>query len=178
MEISQNGCSNESGPVVVTINPKVQVNLSGIASIYAGQSANLSVSLAARALPYQLTLSTGQQFTNSMNNPFTITVSPTTTTTYTITQISNTQCGASTAGGSALITILPTQLPCPQTLAVHTAHPGPYQASETITTTGTIQYTSGNISYTAGKSITITSPATGGFWQSGPNTVFEAKITG
>ncbi|NBB19112.1 hypothetical protein GVN20_07080 [Runella sp. CRIBMP] len=178
VEISQNGCINESGPVAVTINPKVQVNLSGAASIYASQSANLSVSLIMGTLPYQLTLSTGQQFTNSMNNPFTISVSPTTTTTYTITQVSNTQCGAGTATGSALITVLPTQFPCPQTLAVHASLPAPYQASETITTTGTIQYTSGNITYTAGKSITITSPANGGFWQSGPNTVFEAKITG
>ncbi len=179
VEISQNGCNNESGPVAITVNPKVQVSLSGAGSIYAGQSANLSVSLMTGALPYQLTLSTGQQFTNSTENPFLITVSPTTTTTYTITQASNTQCGAGIAGGSALITVLPTQFPCPQTLAVHAANPGPYQASEYITTSGTINYTTGNRTYNAGKAITITPPTGGnGFWQTENGTVFEAKIEG
>ncbi len=68
--------------------------------------------------------------------------------------------------------------PCPQNLNIVSSALPPFQASEYITTSGTINYSTGNRLYKAGKAIMITPPTSGGFWQSDKETVFEAKIEG
>ncbi len=68
--------------------------------------------------------------------------------------------------------------PCPQNLTVTSTTVSPFQATDYITTSGTIEYSSGSTSYKAGKAITILPPTTAGYWESKAGTVFEAKIEG
>ncbi len=81
-------------------------SLSGTQTITSGQSANLSVAFTG-ASPYTLVMN-GQTYSNITANPYTISVSPTSTTTYTLTSVSNT-CGAGSVSGSANVTVNP---PC------------------------------------------------------------------
>lgn len=68
--------------------------------------------------------------------------------------------------------------PCPQNLTIISTTVSPFQATDYITTSGTIEYSSGSTSYKAGKAITILPPTTGGYWESKAGTVFEAIIEG
>lgn len=76
--------------------------LSGTQTINAGQTANLSVSFTGDA-PYTLVFN-GQTTNGITDNPYIIPVSPTATTTYTLTSVSN-ACGAGTVSGSAVVTV-------------------------------------------------------------------------
>jgi YD repeat-containing protein len=75
--------------------------LSGTQTITAGQTANLSVALTGVA-PWSIIMN-GTTYTVSAS-PFSISVSPSITTTYTLTSVSN-SCGAGTVSGSALVTV-------------------------------------------------------------------------
>ena len=75
--------------------------LTGTQTITAGQSANLSVAFTAIA-PWSIVMN-GTAYTAS-SSPLSISVSPTTTTTYNISNLSN-SCGAGTFSGSAVITV-------------------------------------------------------------------------
>jgi Concanavalin A-like lectin/glucanases superfamily len=78
------------------------VTVSGNSTINQGQSTNISLAFTGAA-PYTYTLSDGQTGTTS-TNPLTILVSPLSTTTYTVTSLSN-ACGAGTSSGSGVVTV-------------------------------------------------------------------------
>ena len=78
------------------------VTVSGNSTINQGQSANISLAFTGAA-PYNYTLSDGQTGTTS-TNPLTISVSPLSTTTYSVTSLSN-ACGAGTSSGSGVVTV-------------------------------------------------------------------------
>lgn len=75
--------------------------LTGTQTITTGQTANLSVALTGVA-PWSIVMS-GATYTASVS-PFSIAVSPSTTTTYSLTSVSN-SCGAGTVSGSAVVTV-------------------------------------------------------------------------
>lgn len=98
------------------IQQKPTATLSGTAAIDAGQSAQLTVQFSGSG-PWTYQLSNNATGTTS-TNPLTITVSPITTTIYTITSVSN-ACGVGTTTGNARVEITPkvvTQLPSSTTL--------------------------------------------------------------
>ncbi|MBU1821134.1 MAG: hypothetical protein KKG00_06445, partial [Bacteroidetes bacterium] len=123
----------------VVVNPKTPTaTLSGTQTINAGQSANLSVSFTGNA-PYALVFN-GQTYSNITANPYTFTVSPTATTTYTLTSVSN-ACGAGTVSGSAVVTVNPAcQLPTAILSGTQTINAGEY-ATLTVKSTGEPSFT-------------------------------------
>ncbi|PWK23023.1 concanavalin A-like lectin/glucanase superfamily protein [Arcicella aurantiaca] len=78
------------------------VAISGNSTINQGDSANITLNFTGAA-PYNYTLSNGQTGTTS-TNPLTLSVSPLSSTTYTVTSVSN-GCGAGTASGSATVSV-------------------------------------------------------------------------
>ena len=78
--------------------------LTGTQTITAGQTANLSVALTNRTgiAPWSIVMN-GTTYTASAS-PFSISVSPNTTTTYSLTSVSN-SCGAGTVSGNAVVTV-------------------------------------------------------------------------
>lgn len=96
------GTGTASGSATVTVCIPATATLSGTQTINNGQSANLSVALTGTA-PWSIVVN-GQTYSNITTSPKVITVSPTTTTTYTISSVSNT-CGAGTASGGATVTV-------------------------------------------------------------------------
>ncbi len=78
------------------------VAVSGNSTINQGQSANISLAFTGGA-PYNYTLSDGQTGTTN-TTPLTISVTPLSTTTYTVTSLSN-ACGAGTSSGSGVVTV-------------------------------------------------------------------------
>ncbi|WP_373511232.1 hypothetical protein [Persicitalea sp.] len=83
--------------------------LSGNTTITSGNSANLTVNFTGRA-PWKLKLSDGSEFTTSAN-PFVISVSPTETTTYSLSTLED-ACTEGSTSGSATITVQPIGEPC------------------------------------------------------------------
>lgn len=77
--------------------------LTGTQTIIAGQTANLSVALTGVAT-WSIVMN-GTTYTANIS-PFSISVSPSTTTTYSLTSVSN-SCGAGTVSGSAVVTVNP-----------------------------------------------------------------------
>lgn len=75
--------------------------LTGTQTTTVGQSANLSVALTGLA-PWSIVMN-GTTYTAN-TSPFSIAVSPSTTTTYSLTSVSN-SCGAGTVSGSAVVTV-------------------------------------------------------------------------
>jgi YD repeat-containing protein len=98
------GAGTVSGNAVVTVNPACVLSvatLTGTQTITAGQTANLSVALTGVA-PWSIVMN-GTTYTASIS-PFSISVSPNITTTYSLTSVSN-SCGAGTVSGSAVVTV-------------------------------------------------------------------------
>jgi hypothetical protein len=91
----------------VTVNPLPVATVSGATTIYVGAAANLKVSLTGDA-PWTFSVNNGtsDSLVSTSVNPITLRVSPKTTTTYTITAVSN-QCGAGRGAGSARIQVDP-----------------------------------------------------------------------
>ena len=77
--------------------------LAGTQSISIGQTASLTVALTGSS-PWSLSVSNGSSFTGLTTSPFTFTVSPTASTTYTLTQVSN-GCSTSAGSGTAVVTV-------------------------------------------------------------------------
>lgn len=177
VEVNQNGCISESGVVNVTVNPKVNVVLSGDTTIYAGQPATLTATFTNGNPPYSITLSNQQQFTNIASSTYNITVAPSSTTSYNISQASNTECGVGSTSGNALVTVIQTQYPCPPTISLTTTN-NLHQASDYINTANSLTITgSANVLLRAGKSIVIDATTTKTF-ETLNGAVFEAKIQG
>jgi hypothetical protein len=108
---ANNGC-------VSSINKQVKVNaaptgqLSGTTSICSGSSASLSISLTGQA-PWLLNYTGAASPISISASPFTLSVSPAGTTTYTITSLSDSRCSAASGNltGSAVVTVNPILTP-------------------------------------------------------------------
>ena len=87
-----------------SIQQKPSATLSGAATIEAGQSTPLTLQFSGSG-PWTYQLSGGPAATTSIN-PLTISISPLTTTTYTVTSVSN-ACGTGTTNGSARVEVTP-----------------------------------------------------------------------
>ncbi len=99
------GVGTVSGSAVVTVNTACVLpvaTLTGTQTITAGQTANLSVALTGVA-PWSIVMN-GTTYTANAS-PFSISVNPSITTTYTLTSVSN-SCGAGTVSGSAVVTVV------------------------------------------------------------------------
>ena len=88
----------------ITVKPLPTAVLSGGASISVGESTNLSITLTGDA-PWTYKLSNNQTFTATAT-PSITTVTPSTTTTYTLLSVSN-ACGNGAVSGRALTTVIP-----------------------------------------------------------------------
>jgi sugar lactone lactonase YvrE len=102
------GCSATSDPIVVTTYPSVSASVSGTTAICAGASADLSVSLTGVG-PWTVRWTDGVDQTVS-SSPAIRTVSPTSTTTYALLQVSDSHCAAALGNDRATVTVnaLPT----------------------------------------------------------------------
>jgi len=91
----------------ITVNPLPVATVTGATTIYVGATANLKVNLTGDA-PWTFSVNNGtsDSLVSTSVNPITLRVSPKTTTTYTITAVSN-QCGAGRGAGSARIQVDP-----------------------------------------------------------------------
>ena len=84
--------------------------LSGSPTITAGQTASLTVALTGTA-PWALTVSNDSSFTGITSSPFTLTVAPAATLSYSLVQVSN-GCGTSgTVSGTAVVTVVACAVP-------------------------------------------------------------------
>ncbi len=137
--------------------------ISGTSTISAGQFATIAVTLTG-ASPWSIVFN-GVTYA-AIASPFNISVSPTTTTTYTLTSVNN-SCGDGTISGNFVVNFDN----CPASVNyTNTQTAGVYQAAQTITSQANV--TTGT-SYFAGNSILLST----GF-SAGPNEVFLAKIQG
>lgn len=93
-------------PVVVTVNTRPSATIVGNPVICRGQQANLTVNFAGAAGPYTFTYNPGNIVVNNANNPAAISVSPTSTTNYTLVSVSNANCSG-TVNGAASVTVNP-----------------------------------------------------------------------
>ncbi|HNW97406.1 MAG TPA: gliding motility-associated C-terminal domain-containing protein [Bacteroidales bacterium] len=101
-----NTCSGTPVNVVITVNPKPTAVLSGTTTICPGVNTNLQVILTGTA-PWTYTYNDGTNHTVTLNSsPATITVNPTSATTYTPVSVTDANC-TGTVSGSATISVDP-----------------------------------------------------------------------
>ncbi|GAB1451514.1 hypothetical protein MASR2M47_15700 [Draconibacterium sp.] len=166
-----------TGNAVVTVKPLPTASLSGNTTICVGSSANLSVALTGTQ-PWSITYTDGVTpvtQTGITTNPFLIPVSPTTTTTYSITALADVSCTGTSFAGN--VTVVVDQLPTANAGGTQTiCSNGSATVNGATATNGTILWThngAGSISdattltptYTAaagdaGKTITLTMTVT------------------
>lgn len=96
------GAGTVTGTAVVTICVLPTATITGNQTIFEGQSANLSVALTGIA-PWAFTVNS-TNYTNISTSPYIITVSPTSTTTYNLTTVSNV-CGSGSPTSSATVNV-------------------------------------------------------------------------
>ncbi|GAB3773623.1 hypothetical protein GCM10028818_15420 [Spirosoma horti] len=97
------GCTVESDPIEVKIGEPTSALLAGNALISSGTTANLPVTFTGLA-PWSFTLTNGQSVTAIYQNPYLLTVSPTSTTTYQLASVIN-ACGTGTTSGQASVSV-------------------------------------------------------------------------
>ena len=99
-----------TGSATVTVNERPTGSISGDATICNGDNTNISFALTGVA-PWDITYSAdGTETTVTTSDPsYTLAVSPSTTTTYTITGLSDSQCTSNSGdlSGSAVVTVNP-----------------------------------------------------------------------
>ena len=125
-----NGCESPKEEIIVRVNSKPSATISGDASIELGQSANIKVDFTGNG-PWTYKLSSGITGTTS-TSPITIKVTPSVTTTYVVTEVSN-NCGNGLPAGSARVTVLiptiSTGNPSVSTLCAGSSFTIPFQQS-------------------------------------------------
>ncbi|WP_281323664.1 gliding motility-associated C-terminal domain-containing protein [Flavobacterium sp. IMCC34518] len=105
-------CTATSSIAIVTVKAKPSSNLSGTATICNGSSTNLSIALTG-VQPWNLTYSDGTtptSVTGITTSPYSISVSPTSIKTYSITALSDANCSGTSFTGTPTVTVnaLPT----------------------------------------------------------------------
>jgi hypothetical protein len=98
----QGSCFTESEPVNIKIGEPVTASISGNTTLASGGTAKVYVTFTGSA-PWTFTLSDGNTITTS-NNPYVHNVTPTITTTHTLTSVIG-SCGTGTISGSGVVTI-------------------------------------------------------------------------
>jgi trimeric autotransporter adhesin len=98
----QTGCYTESEPVNIKIGEPITASVSGNTTMASGGTAKVYVNFTGSA-PWTFSLSDGTTITTS-KNPYIHTVTPSNTTTYTLTSVIG-SCGAGTVSGSGVVTI-------------------------------------------------------------------------
>ena len=97
-------------PAVITLNTPPSATISGSGSICSGNTATLTVTLLSSAMPYDFTYSDGSgntTMTGITSSPYLIQLTPTATTTYALTSVSDAgQCPGNVLG-SAVISVTP-----------------------------------------------------------------------
>lgn len=101
--VKQATCEVESDPIDVKIGEPITASLIGTALVAAGQSAQLPVTFTGPA-PWSFMLSNGQSVQNTFTSPYLVSVTPATTTTYSVSALTG-NCGAGTATGSAQVRV-------------------------------------------------------------------------
>ncbi|HSE23223.1 MAG TPA: hypothetical protein VLB68_16265 [Pyrinomonadaceae bacterium] len=105
-QVTLNGCTSMcSYPVTVNARPTAVVSGGGEYCVTPGGSANISAALTGTG-PWNVTWSDGVTQSNVAVSPASRTVSPTSTTVYTVTAVSDANCSGS-ASGSATVTVDP-----------------------------------------------------------------------
>ncbi|MEZ0611530.1 hypothetical protein ACAW74_23665 [Fibrella sp. WM1] len=99
----QDGCTAESDPVDIRIGEPTAATLTGSALVNAGQTAVLPITFSGAA-PWSVTLSNGQTVGGIVQSPYSLSVVPTTTTTYSLATLAN-ACGPGTASGNGVVTV-------------------------------------------------------------------------
>ena len=107
-QVTSSTCSggSVSGQAIVTVNPLANAVLSGNNTLCSGNPFTLSISLTGN-FPWSIAYSNGTTTitqTGITSSPYLITTSPTQTTTYLITSVTN-LCGAGTFSGQAIATV-------------------------------------------------------------------------
>jgi len=98
-----NGCESPKEKIDVRIKPLPSATITGDNSISLGASSQITVTFTGDG-PWDYALSNNLTGKGVTQNPLRITVSPTTTTTYTVTEVANV-CGKGTPNGSAIVTV-------------------------------------------------------------------------
>jgi uncharacterized repeat protein (TIGR01451 family) len=136
-----NSCgSAASSPATLTVAPKPTAVVSGTPTICAGNTAAIQAALTGTP-PWTVGWSDGAISNNVAASPFTRFVSPSSTTTYTVTSLSDANC-TGTASGSATVTVnpLPTVTTNPTNKTVCAGNSVSFAATATGTPALTVQW--------------------------------------
>ena len=108
VDITDANCPNTvSGSITITVNPLPTANISGSTSICSGQSTALDFNFTGTG-PYNIDYTINSASTSAVlnNNVDSIVVSPSTTTTYTLIDVTDAFC-SNTANGTVVVTVNP-----------------------------------------------------------------------
>jgi len=108
-ETSTNGCEGTATSVTLSVSDVPTASISGTATVCAGTSTTITLNLTG-IQPWDVVYTDGTTsfpINGIATSTFTFSVSPLTTTTYSLVLVSNTACGAGTVSGSASITVNP-----------------------------------------------------------------------
>ena len=130
---ANNTCgSSTARTVAITVNQPATASLSGTRTIIIGQTANLSVSLTGTS-PWSVVVG-GTTYSSVTASPYLIPVTPNITTTYALTNVSNTCGSVSITNNSAIVTVSPQTI---TTSITGTTFCAGVTVTGTYTTTGT-----------------------------------------
>ncbi|HKR05433.1 MAG TPA: hypothetical protein VJY62_12430, partial [Bacteroidia bacterium] len=144
-------------PAIITVNPLPTAAISGNPTICSGQQANFTVNFGGAPGPYSFTYNPGNVTVTNATNPAVVSVTPGTTTNYTLVSVSNANCAGTVSGQATVnVNVLPTaQISGTQTICAGQ----PANLNFNFTGTGPWQYTYLANGNPVGPLIANTSPA-------------------